>query len=102
MLTPFHAKYYALDLSRRGLVGEVDAVGTALFDAQVDLNPHQIEAALVGMQRRHDSHRSRPWSSCMVIVAIIPSREYHASASGLHGFDRLLRGGSVPSSRRSW
>ncbi len=50
MITAYHAKYYALDLAKRGLVGEVDAVGTALFDAQVDLNPHQIEAALVGME----------------------------------------------------
>jgi hypothetical protein len=57
MLTPFHARYYALDLSRRGLAGEVDAVGTALFDAQVDLNPHQIEAALVGMQASAEQGR---------------------------------------------
>ncbi len=49
-LTPHQAKYYALDLSRRGNRGEIDAVGTALFDAQVDLNPHQIEAALVGFE----------------------------------------------------
>lgn len=57
MLTPFHAKYYALDLTRRGLAGEVDAVGTALFDAQVDLNPHQIEAALSGMQASTEQGR---------------------------------------------
>lgn len=50
MITAYHAKYYALDLAKRGLVGEVDAVGAALFDAQVDLNPHQIEAALVGIE----------------------------------------------------
>ena len=50
MITAYHAKYYALDLAKRGLAGEVDAVGTALFDAQVDLNPHQIEAALVGIE----------------------------------------------------
>src|SRR5689334_19276664 len=50
VVTAYHAKYYALDLARRGLAGEVDAVGTALFDAQVDLNPHQIEAALVGIE----------------------------------------------------
>lgn len=50
ILTAYHAKYYALDLAKRGRVGEVDAVGTALFDAQVDLNPHQIEAALVGIE----------------------------------------------------
>ncbi len=50
MITSYQAKYYALDLARRGLVGNVDSVGRALFDAQVDLNPHQIEAALVGIE----------------------------------------------------
>lgn len=50
MITAYHAKYYALDLAKRGLVGEIDSVGAALFDAQVDLNPHQIEAALVGIE----------------------------------------------------
>ncbi len=43
-LTPYHAKYYAHELSRVG--GEVvDRLGRALFDACVELNPHQIEAA---------------------------------------------------------
>jgi hypothetical protein len=27
MITPYHAKYYALDLAKRGLVGEVDSPG---------------------------------------------------------------------------
>ena len=57
MITAYHAKYYALDLVRRGLAGEVDAVGTALFDAQVDLNPHQIEAALVGCEASSERGR---------------------------------------------
>ncbi|MBK8410339.1 MAG: DEAD/DEAH box helicase family protein, partial [Sandaracinaceae bacterium] len=57
IITAYHAKYYALDLAKRGLVGEVDSVGTALFDAQVDLNPHQIEAALVGIEASADRGR---------------------------------------------
>lgn len=57
MITNYHAKYYALDLAKRGLVGEVDSVGTALFDAQVDLNPHQIEAALVGIEASEERGR---------------------------------------------
>lgn len=57
MLTPFQAKYYAMDLARRGLRGEIDSVGTALFDAQVDLNPHQIEAAMVGIESNAERGR---------------------------------------------
>jgi hypothetical protein len=48
-LTPHHAKYYAHDLTRRAASG-IDRLSTALFDAAVDLNPHQIEAALFALQ----------------------------------------------------
>src|SRR3954451_17822094 len=45
MLTPYHAKFYAHDLTRRAATG-LDRLSMSLFDAAVDLNPHQIEAAL--------------------------------------------------------
>lgn len=48
-LTPHHAKYYADDLTRRAASG-MDRLSMALFDASVDLNPHQIEAALFALQ----------------------------------------------------
>lgn len=48
-LTPHHAKYFAYDLTRRATSG-IDRLSTALFDAAVDLNPHQIEAALFALQ----------------------------------------------------
>ncbi|HPA96194.1 MAG TPA: SNF2-related protein, partial [Thermoanaerobaculia bacterium] len=48
-LTPHHAKFYAHDLTRRAPDG-MDRLSTALFDAAVDLNPHQIEAALFALQ----------------------------------------------------
>ncbi len=44
MSTPFHAKYFAHELVRRGGTG-IDRLSQSLFDACVDLNPHQIEAA---------------------------------------------------------
>ena len=44
-LTHHHAKYYAHDLTRRSVSG-VDRLSLALFDAAVDLNPHQVDAAL--------------------------------------------------------
>jgi|SRR5690606_34314257 hypothetical protein len=50
-LTPHHAKHYAHDLIRRAASG-MDRLSTALFDASVDLNPHQIEAALFALQNR--------------------------------------------------
>ncbi|WP_286818142.1 SNF2-related protein, partial [Desulfobacter sp. UBA2225] len=49
MITDYHAIYYAHELSRVGGTG-VDRLGRALFDACVDLNPHQIEAALFALR----------------------------------------------------
>ncbi|MGB8215489.1 MAG: SNF2-related protein [Anaerolineales bacterium] len=49
MSTPFHAKYYAHELTRQGGAG-VERLSRSLFDACVDLNPHQIEAALFAVR----------------------------------------------------
>src|SRR5271156_539881 len=48
-LTPYHAKYFAHDLTRRAPSG-LDRLSMSLFDAAVDLNPHQIEAALFALE----------------------------------------------------
>src|SRR6202795_3691156 len=48
-LTAYHAKYFAHDLTRRATTG-IDRFSMALFDAAVDLNPHQIEAALFALK----------------------------------------------------
>ena len=48
-LTPHHAKYFAYDLTRRAASG-MDRLSMSLFDSAVDLNPHQIEAALFALQ----------------------------------------------------
>ena len=45
-LTPYHAKYIAYELTRRCASDSVEKLTAVLSDAQVDLNPHQIEAAL--------------------------------------------------------
>jgi len=47
-LTPHHAKYFAHDLTRRAPRG-MERLSMSLFDASVDLNPHQIEAALFAL-----------------------------------------------------
>jgi len=49
MTTPYHARYFAHELTRQGGEG-VDRLTRSLFDACVDLNPHQIEAALFALQ----------------------------------------------------
>ena len=45
MTTPYHAKYFAHELTRQAQPGGADRLSMALFDACVDLNPHQIDAA---------------------------------------------------------
>ena len=45
-LTPYQAKYIAYELTRRFPSGSNEKFNVALMDAQVDLNPHQVEAAL--------------------------------------------------------
>lgn len=45
-MTPYHAKFWAYELTRRAPADSVDRLATALVDAQVDLNPHQVDAAL--------------------------------------------------------
>ena len=47
-VTAYHAKYYAHGLTRRAS-GGLDRISMSLFDATVDLNPHQIEAALFAL-----------------------------------------------------
>ena len=45
-LTPHQSQYIAWQLSRRAAADSVESMGAALFDATIDLNPHQVEAAL--------------------------------------------------------
>ncbi len=45
-LTAYHAKYYAHELTKRCSSDSIEKFSATLYDAQVDLNPHQIEAAL--------------------------------------------------------
>src|SRR3990170_7203832 len=45
-LTDYHAKYFAYELTRRCPADSVEKLAAALADAQVDLNPHQVDAAL--------------------------------------------------------
>jgi SNF2 family DNA or RNA helicase len=46
----YHAKYFANELTLRHASDGVDRLSQSLFDASVDLNPHQIEAALFALK----------------------------------------------------
>jgi len=50
MITAFQAKYFAHDLTRRHASDGIGRLSQSLFDASVDLNPHQIEAALFALK----------------------------------------------------
>lgn len=45
-MTDYHAKYLAHELAKRCSSDSVEKLAAVLSDAQVDLNPHQVEAAL--------------------------------------------------------
>lgn len=45
-LTDYHAKYFAYELTKRCSSDSLEKLSSTLSNAQVDLNPHQIEAAL--------------------------------------------------------
>ena len=45
-LTDYHAKYLAYELTKRCSSDSLEKLAGTLVDAKVDLNPHQVEAAL--------------------------------------------------------
>ena len=49
-LTPYHAKYFAHELTKRYSSNSLEKFTASLSDAQVDLNPHQVDAALFAFQ----------------------------------------------------
>jgi ERCC4-related helicase len=49
-LTPQQAKFFAHELTLRRASDDSSKLTTALMDAQVDLNPHQVDAALFGFR----------------------------------------------------
>jgi ERCC4-related helicase len=46
LLTPYQSQYYAWLLTRRAASDTVESLASTLVDSQIDLNPHQVEAAL--------------------------------------------------------
>ncbi len=50
MITDYHAKYFAHALLRSSTEDGIGKISRSLFDAAVDLNPHQIDAALFALK----------------------------------------------------
>ncbi|HQB28416.1 MAG TPA: SNF2-related protein [Paludibacter sp.] len=50
MITEYHAKYYSHALLRASTEDGIEKISRSLFDAAVDLNPHQIDAALFALK----------------------------------------------------
>lgn len=46
MINQYQAKYYAYELSKKSTSDSPEKFGATLMDAKVELNPHQVEAAL--------------------------------------------------------
>ena len=49
-ITPYHAKFFAYELTRQLAANDIGKLTASLQDAQVDLNPHQVEASLFAFQ----------------------------------------------------
>lgn len=50
MYTPYQSQYWAHALTLRGSGGEIAALSRSIANARVDLNPHQVDAALFALR----------------------------------------------------
>ncbi|MDP2432965.1 MAG: SNF2-related protein [Pseudomonadota bacterium] len=50
VLTPHQTQFFAWELTRHAASDSIESLGSTLVDAQVDLNPHQVDAALFACQ----------------------------------------------------
>ena len=50
MYTPYHSKYWATALTLRGAGDDLSRLSQSIASARVDLNPHQVDAALAALR----------------------------------------------------
>jgi adenine-specific DNA-methyltransferase len=48
--TPFHSKYWVAALTLRGPSGAIESLTRSIANSRVDLNPHQVDAALFAVR----------------------------------------------------
>jgi adenine-specific DNA-methyltransferase len=49
LTTRFHSAYWAHSLTLEGAPGTIESLARSLTSARVDLNPHQVDAALFAL-----------------------------------------------------
>jgi adenine-specific DNA-methyltransferase len=49
-VTPYHSKLWASLLTLKGASGTIDSLSRSIANARVDLNPHQVDAALFALR----------------------------------------------------
>ncbi|MFA4986718.1 MAG: SNF2-related protein, partial [Candidatus Brocadiia bacterium] len=50
MTTEYHSKFLATELTLRGAAGSIESLSRSIAGARVDLNPHQVDAALFALR----------------------------------------------------
>jgi len=50
MMTPYHTKYFAHELTKRCSADNLEKLAGTLVSAQIKAIPHQVEAALFAFQ----------------------------------------------------
>jgi len=49
-MTPYHSQYWAHLLTLKGAGGSIENLTRSFSNARVDLNPHQVDAALFALR----------------------------------------------------
>ena len=49
-MTPYHSQYWAHALTIKGVAGSIENLTRSISNARVDLNPHQVDAALFALR----------------------------------------------------
>lgn len=68
-IIPYYTKYFAHELTRRCPSDSLEKLAGSLADAQVDLNPHQVEAALQYCRYASDytaQNGGKPWRYVLI------------------------------------
>ena len=53
MITKYHVKYFAYELTKKCPSDSIQKLMVSLANAQVDLNPHQVDACYIGQYYRN-------------------------------------------------
>ena len=70
-ITPYQTQYFAWQLTRRLSSEDEDKLTGAIMDAQIDLNPHQVDAALFAFKN--------PLNKGVLLADEVKTRAFHPS-----------------------